>query len=371
MKSIRSALGRAGIVVLPLVLSACGSSPVTPTPGPTGPRVTAITPASGTTIGGTPVTISGTNFSAGASVTIGGAPATQVVVVDSATITAATPQHAAGPGDVVVTVNGQSGSLIGGYTFVAPPVVTNAPPVVTNLSVRGAGPREPERYATLNETVNVSATVTDAETPLSQLTLAWTADAGTFTGSGTSVTWKAPSEFRTPGPVGLTLTVTERYTTTDAAGRVVTGVNVTAAGTSVSLHDSVREVNDLALEFLVDFSKQLDPAFVVRNFTTSCPGAADELSDVQKNNRDNLITAYTIGAPETTVAFTGRCPFRNVTGDACAQVPVDWRSINRATGQPGRATGIDQVTAVLENDRWRLCASDFNGTASAAFRLWR
>ena len=366
--SIRSLRGRFGLLTLPLVLWACGSSPVAPS---TGPHVTAITPASGTTLGGTAVTITGANFASGATVTMAGAPATQVVVVDSATITAATPQHAAGVGDVVVTVSGQSGSLSGAYTYVAPQAVTNTPPVVSGMSVRGAGPREPAQYATLDETVNVSATVADAETPVPQLTLAWTADAGTFTGSGAAVTWKAPQTFQTPGTVTLTLTVTERYETTDAAGLPVTRENQTRATSAVSLHDSVKEINDLAVEFLVDFSKQLDPAFVVRNFTPTCGGTADELSDVAKNNRDNLITSYTIGTPETTVGFTGRCPFRNVFGDGCAQVPVDWRSTNRATGQPGRATGIDQVTAVLENDRWRLCASDFNGVASAAFSLWR
>ena len=367
---LRTLRARIGLFALPLVLSACGGSTVAPSPA-TGPRVTAITPASGTTLGGTAVTISGANFAAGASVTIAGAPATQVVVVDSATITAATPQHAAGAATVSVTVGGQSGSLTGGYTYVVPPPSTNAPPVVTSITARGDGPREPAQYASLDESVNVSATVTDAETPVSQLTFAWTAEAGTFTGSGAAVTWKAPHDFKTPGTVTLTLIVTERYQTTDAAGLPVTGQNQTRATSALSLHDSVKEVNDLAVQFLDDFSKQLDPAFVVRNFTTSCGGAADEFGDVVKNNRDNLITAYTIGTPDTTVGFTGRCPFRNVFGDACAQVPVDWRSTNRATGQPARAIGIDQVTAVLENDRWRLCASDFNGVASAAFRMWR
>lgn len=368
--SIRALPRRIGLLVLPLVLPACGSSVVAPSPA-IGPRVTAITPTSGTTLGGTAVTIRGANFASGASVTIAGAPATQVVVVDAATITAVTSQHAAGAADVVVTVSGQSGSLSGAYTYVAPQAVTNTPPVVTGVTVRGAGPREPAQYASLDETVNVSATVTDAETPVSQLTLVWTADAGTFTGSGITVTWKAPHEFRTPGPVTLTLTVTERYETTDSTGLPVTRENQTRATSAVSVHDSVKEVGDLAVEFLVDFSKQLDPAFVVRNFTASCGGTADELSDVQRNNRDNLITSFTIGTPVTTVGFTGRCPFRDRFGDACAQVPVDWRSTNRTTGQQGRASGTDQVTAVLENDRWRLCASDFNGSVSSAFRLWR
>ena len=40
----------------------------------------AVTPAAGTTLGGTTVTVTGTNFAAGATVTIGGAAATDVAV---------------------------------------------------------------------------------------------------------------------------------------------------------------------------------------------------------------------------------------------------------------------------------------------------
>ena len=74
-----------------------------------------------------------------------------------------------------------------------------------------------------------------------------------------------------------------------------------------------------------------------------------------------MITSYTIGAPVTLVGFTGRCLFhdRIVEGDACARVPVEWHSTNKLTGIAGISKGTDQVTAVLDNDRWRLCASDF------------
>jgi hypothetical protein len=172
----------------------------------------------------------------------------------------------------------------------------------------------------------------------------------------------------------LTLTVTDRYSTTDGAGLPVTRENQTRATTLVRLHDSVKEVSDLAVDFLVGFSKQLDAAYVVRNFTPNCSGTASELSDVQKDNRDYLITSYAIGVPATTIGFAGSCPFRNVFGDACAQVPVEWHSTNKTTGVPGVAPGIDQVTAVLENDQWRLCASDFNeasGATSSTFRSKR
>ncbi|OFW13477.1 MAG: hypothetical protein A3F69_02385 [Acidobacteria bacterium RIFCSPLOWO2_12_FULL_66_10] len=366
---MRPALPSLGLLMT-LLLGACGGPGVGPS-SPTAPRVTSVSPASGTTLGGTVVTLTGANFSAGSAVTVGGAAATQVTVVSPTSIAATTPQHAAGAVDVVVTFNGQSGSLAGGYTFVAPAATSNAPPVVSAMSARGSGPREPAQFASLDEVLNVSATVSDVETPVSQLTLAWSADAGTFAGSGTAVTWKAPHTLptrttatSTGAPVTITLTVTERYATTDASGLPVTLENQTRGDTTVRLHDSVKEVGDMAYQFLIDFSTHLDPPWVVRNFTDSCPGKAAEQGDVERNNRDFLITSYSIGPPDTTVGFTGTCPFRGVLGDACAQVPVEWHSTRKATGERGVTKGIDQVTAVFANDRWWLCASDFNPTSS-------
>jgi hypothetical protein len=83
------------------------------------PMVGSVAPNNGSTTGGTPVTITGTSFAAGATVTFGGAAATNVVVVNSTTITATTPAHAAGAVTVTVTVNGQSGSLVNGFTYTA------------------------------------------------------------------------------------------------------------------------------------------------------------------------------------------------------------------------------------------------------------
>jgi len=86
------------------------------------PTVASVTPTSGPTAGGTSVTISGTGFAAGATVTFGGTAAMNVVVSNSTTITATTPAHAAGAVDVVVTnSNGQSGSKLSAYTYTAPP----------------------------------------------------------------------------------------------------------------------------------------------------------------------------------------------------------------------------------------------------------
>ena len=82
------------------------------------------------------------------------------------TLTATTPQHAAAAADVVVTVAGRSGTLAAGYTFVAPTRVVNQPPTISAITARASAPRKPAQYASLGESVNVSVTVSDAETPV-------------------------------------------------------------------------------------------------------------------------------------------------------------------------------------------------------------
>ena len=86
------------------------------------PTVSSITPNSGTTAGGTSVTINGTNFNSGATVSIGGIAATNVAVVNSTTITALTPAHTAGTVNVSVTnPDAQSATLTSGFTYTSPP----------------------------------------------------------------------------------------------------------------------------------------------------------------------------------------------------------------------------------------------------------
>src|SRR5262249_58487680 len=55
------------------------------------PTITGVSPTSGAGTGGTGLTITGTNFAPGATVTIGGTAATRVTVVNSTQSTATTP----------------------------------------------------------------------------------------------------------------------------------------------------------------------------------------------------------------------------------------------------------------------------------------
>ena len=85
------------------------------------PTVSSVSANSGTTSGGTNVTITGTGFVATPTVTFGGTSATNVAFVNSTTITCTTPAHAAGAVDVVVTnPDTQTGTGTNAFTYQTP-----------------------------------------------------------------------------------------------------------------------------------------------------------------------------------------------------------------------------------------------------------
>jgi outer membrane autotransporter protein len=84
------------------------------------PTVISVSPHSGTTEGGTAVTITGRNLTGATAVRFGGTPVTSFTVVDRTTITATTPPHAAGGVNVQVTTPGGTATGFSLYTYVAP-----------------------------------------------------------------------------------------------------------------------------------------------------------------------------------------------------------------------------------------------------------
>lgn len=137
------------IVLLGLAqgLAGCGGSPTGPQSSGSALTVTGISPNTGSTLGDSVVSIHGTGFRAGATVTLDGA-ATNVNVASTTLIVARVPAHDAGTVDVIVTNPGGSSSrLSGGYTyFVVPPMsVTEISPSAgstdggTYLKITGTG----------------------------------------------------------------------------------------------------------------------------------------------------------------------------------------------------------------------------------------
>jgi hypothetical protein len=85
------------------------------------PTLTASAPASGLTAGDTALTLSGTNFRAGATVKVGDILATNVVVVSPTLIKAMAPAHASGPVAIVVSnPDGKSAVRPDAFTYKLP-----------------------------------------------------------------------------------------------------------------------------------------------------------------------------------------------------------------------------------------------------------
>jgi len=145
------------------------------------PTVTGLRPTSGSTAGGTPVTVTGAGFAGTSTVKFGTATAT-VTARTGTTLTVTTPAAgSAGPVNVTVTTDGVTSVTTATYTYVAPPAVTSlsatSGPITggTAVTVTGTGfaGTSTVKFGT------VSATVT-AHTSATQLKV--TAPAGAAVG---------------------------------------------------------------------------------------------------------------------------------------------------------------------------------------------
>lgn len=367
LSRLRYASVMALVATLPFLVAACGKdSPSGPTSS--APKVSSVSPSSGSTTGGNSITIAGTGFGSDATVSIGGVPATSVIVAGSTSITAITgARSTAGAAEVTVTTGGKASTLSNGFTFVTP-TGANRPPVISAFRSIGSRNNQPSGFGDIDETVQVLATVTDSETANASLTYEWTAP-GTLTPSGPTLTWKIPSSLSggTPGTVTVGLKVSEKF-----AEGGVTHTQSTSDSFAMRVHDSQKEIGDAGQDFLVLFSDSKYTADqVLHNFSTTCDsgrGRTNEASDVNKNRSEgtqNAAAARITLRPPVTFNFRGSCVLpdgrvqRNV--DACATYTAHWEFTLRSDGTKDITDGVDYVSAVFENDRWLLCHSDFIG----------
>ena len=103
--------------------------------GPCAPFIASVAPGQGTIVGGTPITISGAYFTGATSVTIGGAPATNMIVVSSTTITAVTPAHAAGSVSITIATPSRASTFQNAFSYASSSILSVAP----NMGVVGGG----------------------------------------------------------------------------------------------------------------------------------------------------------------------------------------------------------------------------------------
>jgi rhamnogalacturonyl hydrolase YesR len=168
--------------------------------------VSKVSPNSGPTAGGTAVTITGTNFASGATVTFGGTAATHIVVMNSTTITATTPAKSAGAVTVTVSVSRESGSLARGFTYVAIPTVSKVSP--------NSGPTTGGTAVTLTGTNFASGAA---------VTFGGTAATHVVVTNSTTITATTPA--KSAGAVTVTVTVSSQ------SGSLANGFTYTAPAT--------------------------------------------------------------------------------------------------------------------------------------------
>jgi hypothetical protein len=232
-----------------------------------------------------------------------------------------------------------------------PPVVRNDAPVITSMTVNS--PR-----VEADQEVAATAFVSDAETPLDQLTYQWSATPvnGTFTGPGPIATWRAPKQQRTPDLYTLMLLITEKYT---SAGQPKE--NTVSSTVQVHYNDSVREITTISMRFLTELfpTYTISAQQAVADFSDSCSEKTAEYNDVA-NNRINF---QILSGTYTNVSVTpnGDRTYADVSGTCVFKdIPKDPKNPN--VGKTETVAGICRLTAIYENWKWWLCSSRFEAT---------
>lgn len=193
---------------------------------PSAPTVTAVSPTSGTTGGGTAVTITGTNFNLVTGITFGGTPASSFSDVSSTTVTVVAPAHAAGTVDILVTAAGGTSAIVTAdhftYSAAAAPAITSISPTSgsskggTGVTINGSGFTGASTVkfgsvAAVSFVVNSDTKITATSPPEA----AGTVDITVTTPTGTSATGSA-----------------DQFTYSGAAVPTVTGLSTSSGSTN-------------------------------------------------------------------------------------------------------------------------------------------
>ena len=163
--------------------------------------------------------------------------------------------------------------------------------------------------------------------------------------------------------IPITLTVTEHYT---SGSQSLT--NTATKTISVHVNNSPKELADLSVRFLTNFANSgISPSTCVAEFSDSCSGKRDELSDITDNRHDFLIlnstirpTGVSIASSRTSAtvhtfcAFTSRVITTSRRVAAASRIPSSCRF-----NYVGSVQGDCFTTNVYESGQWRLCTSHF------------
>jgi len=266
------------------------------------PVVTAVSPNRGPASGGTLVTIAGSNFKAGATVTFGGAAASNVTFISSSQITCTTPPHYPATVDVAVTnPDSQSGTLLRGYTYESD---------VASLSLPNTGGEQhaivqvPINAANVNGLAAADLTVTFNSSVLS--------GRGARTGTLTPG-WSLAANTGTPGQIRLSMaspggTVSGSGSLALLEFEVVgsPGMTSTLHLASVSLNDGAIPVQMADGSFIVNLAYRVSGTVRFWNGSVGVPGVLLTLEgDRVYTGLSNATGNYTLtGVPQDDYTLT-------------------------------------------------------------------
>ena len=340
--SATATLGSAGPWVMQMVTFSSSSVPA--------PTVSSVSPNTGSTAGGTVVTITGTNFVAGASVTFGATPATNVTVVLGTQITATAPAGSAGAVAVTVTnPGGQSGSLSNGFTYIVPPTISsvspnNGPTVGgTPVTITGAnfatGATVTFGTAAATNVVVVSATQITATTPA---------------GAAGAVTVKVTN------PSGLSGSLTNGFTYGPPTTSSVSPNNgPTTGGTAVTI-TGTRFLAGATVTFGVNAATNVVVVSGTQITATTPAGTAGPVAVTVTNPgglSGSLTNGFTYGVPTVSSVSPN-------TGSTAGGTAVTITGTNFATGATV-TFGISPATNVVVASATKITATTPAGTVGA------
>jgi hypothetical protein len=297
--------------------SATQSIPLTGTATDPAPTITTLSPTTGSTAGGTMVTLTGTNFTGATGVSFGGTASTLYTVNSVTSITATSPAHAAGPVSVTVTTPGGTSS---GQTF------TYVAPALTSLIVSGY-----KSPAVLTEASTLTVTAYDQQGSV------YTAFTGTvtLTSSDSKATLPAPYTFTSTDAgthtFNLTLNTLGTQSITATSGTVnasQTGILVgdaiwtlNAAGTLIKLNEAATSLLGGAVGSSATSSTLGGVAFDATGNAWSVTGANNTLDFVTKSGTG--ATTYSGGGLNAPVALAidgaGSIWIANSTGNTVSE----------------------------------------------------
>jgi hypothetical protein len=344
------------------VTTAGGTSATSPddqfifTPPPT---VTSVSPNSGSAVGGTSVTITGTGFAGATAVSFGASAATTFTVDDSTHITATSPAGS-GTVDVIVTTSDGTSVTAGAdhFSYVGTPTVTGVDPnagplaggtsvIITGTGLSGASAVDFGSTAATSFIVD-SATQITATSPAGS---AGPVDVTVTTLGGTSSTSAADNFTYVAAPAVSSVT--------PSAGPTGGGTSVTITGTDLTGATAVSFGASAATTFTVDSATQItatSPAGSIGSVDvtvtavggTSSTSSADQFSYVAAPTVTGVSPSGGPDSGGTSVTITGT-DFTNATvvsfgASAATTFTVDSSTQITATSPVGSGTVAVTVT---------------------------